>query len=112
MRCGVTFLEYTTHVFSIFYSQLRTCFFKLIISNVHISASVGGEGGAKPVKLSATQITLDLLKKRGILGLYQGCGATALRDITFSAIYFPLFANLNKLVQTSFLCGLHQYWIT
>ncbi|KAK3791454.1 hypothetical protein RRG08_046606 [Elysia crispata] len=58
-----------------------------------------GAGGAsvKPTKLSATKITLDLLKTRGIFGLYQGCGATALRDICFSAIYFPLFANLNKL---------------
>lgn len=69
---------------------------KIQLQDAGRSSSVG-EGGAKPVKLSATQITLDLLKKRGILGLYQGCGATALRDITFSAIYFPLFANLNKL---------------
>lgn len=48
-------------------------------------------------KVSAWSLTLDLLKKRGILGLYQGTGATALRDVTFSVIYFPLFARLNDL---------------
>lgn len=48
-------------------------------------------------KPSALSLTRDLLKKRGILGLYQGTGATALRDITFSIIYFPLFARLNDL---------------
>lgn len=40
---------------------------------------------------------MDLLKKHGILGLYKGIGATMARDVTFSVIYFPLFATLNDL---------------
>lgn len=47
--------------------------------------------------MSALSLTKDLLRKRGILGLYQGTGATALRDVTFSIIYFPLFARLNDI---------------
>ncbi|KAG5668740.1 hypothetical protein PVAND_016667 [Polypedilum vanderplanki] len=51
----------------------------------------------KPVqKTSATQITMQLLKEKGISGLYKGTGATALRDVSFSIVYFPLFATLNQ----------------
>lgn len=46
---------------------------------------------------SATSIALNLLRSKGILGLYKGTAATMLRDVTFSVIYFPLFANLNSL---------------
>jgi len=50
------------------------------------------------VRLSASSLALQLLKQRGLFGLYKGFGATAARDVTFSVIYFPLFANLNSLV--------------
>ncbi|XP_003743820.1 mitochondrial glutamate carrier 1 [Galendromus occidentalis] len=53
--------------------------------------------GNKTPKLSATKIAMDLIKAKGIAGLYKGTGATMLRDVTFSMIYFPLFANLNQL---------------
>ncbi|XP_068578995.1 mitochondrial glutamate carrier 1 isoform X2 [Cebidichthys violaceus] len=46
---------------------------------------------------SATSITVELLKTRGVAGLYRGAGATLVRDVPFSMIYFPLFANLNAL---------------
>lgn len=49
-------------------------------------------------KISALSITKMLYKEKGIFGVYKGMGATAFRDITFSAIYFPLFANLNAWV--------------
>eukprot|EP00062_Callorhinchus_milii_P019013 gi/632973099/ref/XP_007902985.1/ PREDICTED: mitochondrial glutamate carrier 1 [Callorhinchus milii] len=48
---------------------------------------------------TATQITKELLRNKGIAGLYKGLGATILRDVPFSIIYFPLFANLNQLGQ-------------
>lgn len=57
--------------------------------------SIKGESGT--VAISATSIALDLIRTRGIFGLYRGIGATMLRDVTFSMIYFPLFAHLNAL---------------
>ena len=53
--------------------------------------------GAEVPRVSARQITLDLLRTRGITGLYRGTAATMLRDVSFSCVYFPLFAHLNAL---------------
>uniref|UniRef100_A0A5K3EHD0 Mitochondrial glutamate carrier 2 n=3 Tax=Mesocestoides corti TaxID=53468 RepID=A0A5K3EHD0_MESCO len=50
---------------------------------------------AKP--MSATRLALDLVRQKGIFGLYKGMGATALRDVTFSIMYFPLFARFDNL---------------
>ncbi|XP_066999034.2 mitochondrial glutamate carrier 1 isoform X2 [Anabrus simplex] len=60
-------------------------------------AAQAKEGGKVVPKISATAITLELLRTKGIFGLYKGIGATMLRDVSFSIVYFPLFAHLNAL---------------
>ncbi|KAL0275487.1 UNVERIFIED_CONTAM: hypothetical protein PYX00_003319 [Menopon gallinae] len=56
------------------------------------------KAAGKPVqKLSAWSLSKELVATKGIVGLYKGTGATALRDVSFSIVYFPLFARLNSL---------------
>ncbi|KJH42349.1 glutamate carrier 1 domain protein [Dictyocaulus viviparus] len=69
-------------------------------------------------KTTALELTIGLLRDRGIAGLYKGLGPTFARDVTFSIMYFPLFAYLDSLgprkndgsgdavFWTSFLAGL------
>uniref|UniRef100_A0A670KIM4 Mitochondrial glutamate carrier 2 n=1 Tax=Podarcis muralis TaxID=64176 RepID=A0A670KIM4_PODMU len=57
--------------------------------------------GAASKRPSAFMIARDLLCTQGLAGLYKGLGATLLRDVPFSIIYFPLFANINKLGQAN-----------
>ncbi|CAD6188722.1 unnamed protein product [Caenorhabditis auriculariae] len=48
-------------------------------------------------KLSALELTQKIVKENGIAGLYKGLSSTFARDVTFSVIYFPLFAYLDSL---------------
>lgn len=48
-------------------------------------------------KPSAMRVAMDLVRSRGIAGLYKGISATMLRDVSFSVVYFPLFAHLSTL---------------
>lgn len=48
--------------------------------------------GADRVARGAVHIVRSL----GLLGLYRGASACLLRDIPFSAIYFPAYAHLKK----------------
>ncbi|XP_077123200.1 mitochondrial glutamate carrier 2 [Ranitomeya variabilis] len=67
-----------------------------------VAAGVGAAAAtAAPQRPSALLIARDLLRTQGISGVYKGLGATLLRDVPFSIIYFPLFANINKLGQKS-----------
>ncbi|XP_077787858.1 mitochondrial glutamate carrier 1 isoform X1 [Podarcis muralis] len=76
---------------------------KLMAAQAQLNPSTGA-GAAESIvetRTTAMQITRDLLRSKGIAGLYKGLGATLLRDVPFSIVYFPLFANLNKLGQTT-----------
>ncbi|XP_064608615.1 mitochondrial glutamate carrier 1-like [Liolophura sinensis] len=66
---------------------------KMAVSGGPVSAN----GNVSAPRISATKIAMTLVREKGIFGLYKGCGATMLRDVTFSAIYFPLFAHLNAM---------------
>ena len=66
-----------------------------------LAASKADASGAAPVaeRMSATRIAAQLVRERGLLGLYKGYTPTFLRDVGFSMLYFPLFAHLNRLVR-------------
>uniref|UniRef100_A0A1I7YNH1 Mitochondrial glutamate carrier 1-like n=1 Tax=Steinernema glaseri TaxID=37863 RepID=A0A1I7YNH1_9BILA len=53
--------------------------------------------GSGSGKMSATKLALNLVKEKGIAGLYRGLGSTLARDVSFSVIYFPLFAKLDSM---------------
>lgn len=61
-----------------------------------VAAQAKAEGRSVE-RITAMALTRKLLSERGIIGLYKGTTATAARDVTFSVIYFPLFATLNDL---------------
>ncbi|XP_033739447.1 mitochondrial glutamate carrier 1-like [Pecten maximus] len=63
--------------------------------SARVNVAANGTGAAS--KLTAMKIISTLLKEKGLTGLYQGCAATMLRDVTFSALYFPYFAHLNAM---------------
>lgn len=68
---------------------------KIQMQNAGRVAAQAKAAGQVVQKVSASGIAMELLKKKGIAGLYKGTGATALRDVSFSVVYFPLFATLN-----------------
>jgi len=58
---------------------------------VKIRLQVAGE-----VLTNARPSAIQVMKELGFFGLYKGARACFLRDIPFSAIYFPAYAHLKK----------------
>ncbi|CAB3233407.1 unnamed protein product [Arctia plantaginis] len=54
-------------------------------------------GGAPVKKLTAVDLTKNLIAERGIFGLYKGVLACIVREVPFGIIYFPMFATLADL---------------
>jgi len=59
-----------------------------------ISLQDSGRTGGK--SLTATEVAINIFKTKGIKGFFHGGTATLVRDVSFSAVYFPLFAILNQ----------------
>ncbi|XP_054905565.1 mitochondrial glutamate carrier 1-like [Poeciliopsis prolifica] len=62
-----------------------------------LSRSYNTAPAPQAIRMSALEITRELLRTKGVPGLYRGLGATLMRDIPFSVVYFPLFAHLQQL---------------
>lgn len=60
------------------------------------------QGGSKivnPGEIPLKRLTAgQIIKQLGLKGLYKGVSACLLRDVPFSAIYFPTYANLKKVL--------------
>ncbi|PWW77120.1 mitochondrial carrier [Tuber magnatum] len=62
---------------------------------VKIRLQVQGEV-AKNVEGVTRRSALWIVKNLGLVGLYKGASACLLRDVPFSAIYFPTYSHLKK----------------
>ncbi|KAL2131679.1 hypothetical protein VTI74DRAFT_4746 [Chaetomium olivicolor] len=62
---------------------------------VKIRLQVQGEV-AKSVEGAPKRSAMWIVRNLGLVGLYKGASACLLRDVPFSAIYFPVYSHLKK----------------
>eukprot|EP01113_Clastostelium_recurvatum_P009950 TRINITY_DN1485_c0_g1_i3.p1 TRINITY_DN1485_c0_g1~~TRINITY_DN1485_c0_g1_i3.p1 ORF type:complete len:746 (-),score=212.22 TRINITY_DN1485_c0_g1_i3:70-2307(-) len=65
---------------------------------VKIRLQVQGEGGKLAGKGAGA---VSIVRELGLVGLYKGAGACLLRDIPFSAIYFPTYAKMKQIMMNA-----------
>lgn len=65
-------------------------------NNLFFLQIVQGKGLKESPLSSPKRSAIWIVKELGILGLYKGASACLLRDVPFSAIYFPTYAHLKK----------------
>lgn len=54
------------------------------------------QGEAAKLEGGAPKGAAHIVRQLGLMGLYRGATACLLRDIPFSAIYFPAYSHLKK----------------
>lgn len=54
------------------------------------------QGEAAKAEGALAKGAVHIVRQLGLVGLYKGASACLLRDIPFSAIYFPAYSHLKK----------------
>lgn len=54
------------------------------------------QGEAAKAEGAVAKGAVHIVRQLGLVGLYKGASACLLRDIPFSAIYFPAYSHLKK----------------
>ena len=65
---------------------------EIVKIRLQVQGKVIGKVGTEVERLSA----LGIVRQLGLFGLYKGVAACLLRDVPFSAIFFPAYAHLKK----------------
>ena len=73
-------------------SEIKPCYNYIICRKIRLQV----QGEAAKLEGAAPKGAIHIIRQLGVLGLYRGASACLLRDIPFSAIYFPAYSHLKK----------------